>query len=168
MKQTLKSGTRAVILTLCALGLAYGAVNSALGAAKVYHREDINATQKQRGSACWFSALCFWVPCRDRSLTSALISAVKSRLYAAQGENPAISRLCFWPRSSSAGKCDRRAQSGAYTKCMQGLFKKSDFPYLPLKSKNCLFLFPFTLDIIKNAFSYPLKAAFEYPLWHTF
>lgn len=58
MKQTLKSGTRAVILTLCALGLAYGAVKSALGAGKVYHRENINATQKTtRVGLLVFSAL---------------------------------------------------------------------------------------------------------------
>lgn len=46
MKQTVKDGTRAVLLTLCAVGLAYGAVKNALGAAEVYHKEMDSAIEK--------------------------------------------------------------------------------------------------------------------------
>lgn len=58
MKQTVKDGTRAVLLTLCAVGLAYGAVKNALGAAEVYHKEMDSAIEKSvRVGMLVFSAL---------------------------------------------------------------------------------------------------------------
>lgn len=58
MKKTLKEGGNALILTLCAVGLAYGAVKNALGAAEVYHKEMDSAIEKSvRVGMLVFSAL---------------------------------------------------------------------------------------------------------------
>ncbi len=58
MKKTLKEGGNALILTLCAVGLAYGAVKNALGAAEVYHKEMDSAIEKSvRVGMLGFSAL---------------------------------------------------------------------------------------------------------------
>lgn len=160
MKQTLKSGTWAVILTLCALGLAYGAVNSALGQRKCIIGKISMPPKKQRGSACWFSALCFWVPCWGRSLTSALISAVKSRLYAVQGENPAFSRLRFWPRPSSAVKCDIGAR---IQNACKGCLKKR-FSLFAFEIKKLFVPFSFRLGYHKKTvFLIPLKKILNTP-----
>lgn len=46
MKQTVKDGARAILLTLCAIGCAYGAVQNATGAVKVYHTQMDSAFEK--------------------------------------------------------------------------------------------------------------------------
>ncbi len=57
-KQTVKEGIRALLLTLCAFGCAYGAVQSAAGVVKVYHTQTDSAFEKTtRIGILSFSAL---------------------------------------------------------------------------------------------------------------
>lgn len=58
VKKTLKEGGKAFAVTLCAIGLVYGAVNNAKGAGKIYHTPmDSSIEKTTRVALLSFSAL---------------------------------------------------------------------------------------------------------------